>query len=185
VNRDWAARLPEVHWPTPMFNRAMEIFAHNQIVINASCETVWDHLVHAELWPHWCPYSGKVTIHGGSQVLEKNLKFTWVSNDVPQEIPVMGYLPADRVDSLVVECVPPNRLGWRSFGRQWTIHGPLVDSYHNWYIKPIGPKKCLVTFEEVATGVASRWARAAYPEFVHLAHDHWLEGLKRISEARS
>jgi hypothetical protein len=49
----------------------------------------------------------------------------------------------------------------------------------------MGPRKCVVTFEEVATGVAARWARGAYPEFVHLSHEHWLEALKRISEARS
>ena len=146
---------------------------------------MWNHLVHAELWPHWCPYSGKVTIWGGSQVLQKKSKFTWVSSDLPQEIAAFPGIPADRVDGLVVECVPPNRLGWRSFGRAQTIHGPLVDSYHNWYIKPMGSRKCVVTFEEVATGVAARWARAAYPEFVHLTHEHWLEALKRISEARS
>ena len=174
-----------MNWPTPMFNKAAEIFAHNQIVINASCETVWDHLIHAELWPHWCPYSGKVTIWGGSHVLQKNSKFTWVSSDVPQEIGAFPGIPADRMDGLVIECVPPNRLGWRSFGRQWTVHGPLVSSYHNWYIKPTGPRRCVVTFEEVATGVAARWARGAYPEFVHLSHEHWLEGLKRISEVRS
>jgi hypothetical protein len=185
VSRDWAERSPEVRWPTPMFNGAAEIFAHNQIVINASCDTVWDHLIHAELWPHWCPYSGKVTIWGRSQVLQKNSKFTWVSSDLPQQIPILGNYPADRVDGLVVEFVPPNRLGWRSFGRQETIHGPLVDSYHNWFIKPIGPRKCLVTFEEVATGLAARWARCAYPELVHLTHEHWLEALKRVSEARS
>jgi len=59
VGRDWVERSPEVHWPTAMFNGVSEIFAHNQIVINASCETIWDHLIHAELWPRWCPYSGK------------------------------------------------------------------------------------------------------------------------------
>jgi hypothetical protein len=74
---------------------------------------------------------------------------------------------------------------WRSYGRAWTIHGVLVDSYHNWFIKPMGPRKCLVTFEEVATGVAARYGRGAYPELVHLSHDHWLEGLKRLSEAHS
>jgi hypothetical protein len=86
VSRDWAERSPEVNWPTPMFNKAAEIFTHNQIVINASCETVWNNLVHAELWPHWCPYSGKVKISGGSQVLQKNTRFTWFSSDLPQEI---------------------------------------------------------------------------------------------------
>jgi hypothetical protein len=185
VGRDWVERSPEVHWPTPMFNGAAEIFAHNQIVINASCEKVWDRLIHAEQWPHWCSYCGKVTISGGSQVLQKNARFTWVSADIPQLLPILDQTPADRVDSLVIECDPPNRLGFRTFGRAWTIHGPLVCSYHNWFIKPLGPKKCLVTFEEVATGVAARFERGNYPEFTHLSHDHWLEGLKRISETRS
>jgi len=173
-----------MNWPTPMFNGAAEIFTHNQIVINASCQTVWDHLVHSELWPHWCPYSGKVTIWGGSQLLQKNSKFTWVSSDLPQDIPIFQ-IPADRVDAQIIEFVPPSRLGWRSYGRQQTIHGPLVSSYHNWFIKPIGPRKCVVTFEEVATGVAARYARGAYPELVHVSHEHWLEGLKHISETRS
>jgi hypothetical protein len=84
-----------------------------------------------------------------------------------------------------MECDPPTRLGWRSFGRAWTIHGPVVDSYENWYIKPIGAKKCVVTFEEVANGVAARYARGAYPELVHVSHDHWLQALKRLSEARN
>ena len=184
IYRDWAERSPEMHWPTPMFNKAAEVFAHNQIVINASCETVWDHLVHAELWSHWCSYCGKVSIWDGAQVLQKNTKFTWVSSDVPQLLPILGQTPADRVDSLVIECTPPNRLGFRTYGRAWTPHGPLVSSYHNWYIKPLGSRKCLVTFEEVATGVAARFQRGNYPEFTHLSHDHWLEGLKRISEAR-
>jgi uncharacterized protein YndB with AHSA1/START domain len=185
VSRDWVERSPEVHWPTPMFNKAAEIFAHNQIVINASCQTVWDHLVHAELWPRWCAYSGKVTIRGGSDVLQKNTKFTWVSADVPQQLGLgLSLSQAQWVDALVVECDPPNRLGFRSFGRAWTERGPLISSYHNWYIKPLGPKKCLVTFEEVATGRAARFARIAYPEVAHVSHDEWLDGLKRISEAR-
>ena len=185
VSRDWAQRSPEMHWPTSMFNRAAEIFTHNQIEINASCETVWDHLVHAERWPRWCPFSGKVNIWGGSPVLQKNSKFTWVSSDLPQELPILDLAKAERVDGQVIEFDPPNRLGWRSYGRAWTVHGPLVASYHNWFIKPMGAKKCLVTFEEVATGVAARYARGAYPELVHLSHDHWLEGLKRLSEAQS
>jgi uncharacterized protein YndB with AHSA1/START domain len=183
VSRDWAERSPEINWPTPMFNKSAEIFAHNQIEINASCETVWDHLVHAELWPRWCAYSGKVTIHGGSDVLQKHTKFTWISADVPQQLGLgLSLAQAQWVDALVVECDPPNRLGFRSFGRAWTERGPLISSYHNWYIKPLGLKKCLVTFEEVATGRAARFARMAYPEVAHVSHDEWLNGLKWIAE---
>ena len=87
VSRDWTERSPEMHWPTAMFNGAAEIFTHNQIEINASCTTVWDRLVQAERWPQWCPFSSKVQIWGGATVLQKNSKFTWVSSDLPQDIP--------------------------------------------------------------------------------------------------
>ena len=182
VYRDWVERSPDMRWPTPMFNGAAPVFAHNQIVINASCEAVWDRLVHAELWPKWCSYCGKVRIWGGSQALQKNSKFTWVSSDLPQQLALGVLNHASWVDALVVECSPPNRLGFRSFGRAWTERGPLVSSYHNWFIKPLGPRKCLVTFEEVATGRSAIFARMAYPEVVHVSHDNWLQGLKRISE---
>jgi hypothetical protein len=54
-----------------------------------------------------------------------------------------------------------------------------------WLLAPIGAKKCLVTFEEVATGRAARYARGAYPEIVHLSHHRWLEQLKKVSETHS
>jgi hypothetical protein len=33
--------------------------------------------------------------------------------------------------------------------------------------------------------VAARFQRGSYPEFTHVSHDEWLQGLKRISEARN
>jgi hypothetical protein len=185
VSRDWAERSPEMNWPTSIFNGSAEIFTHNQVEINASCETVWAHLIQAELWSQWCPFSGKVQISGGAQALQKNGKFTWVSSDLPQDIPIGENPPPERVDAVVMEYDPPNRLGWRSFGRAFTHHGAVVASYHNWYLKSIGPNKCVVTFEEVATGVSARYARGAYPELVHHSHDDWLKSLKRLSEARN
>ena len=100
VGRDWVERSPEMNWPTPMFNKSAEIFAHNQIVINASCETVWNRLIHAEQWPHWCPYCGKVTIWGGAQVLEKNTKFTWLSADIPQLLPIGDQTPPGQLSGV-------------------------------------------------------------------------------------
>lgn len=184
VDKDWAERSPDVHWPTPMFNKAAEIFTHNTIEINAPCATVWNHLVQAEQWPSWCPYNRQVKIWGGSKELQKHTRFTSVAYDLPQDnIGIFG-VPNDRQDSLVIEYVPLRRIGWRTFGRAWTIHGSLCDCYQNWLLKPVGDKKCLVTFEEVATGMAARYARGAYPEVVHVAHDAWLERLKWISETR-
>jgi hypothetical protein len=78
------------------------------------------------------------------------------------------------VDSVVVEYDPPSRLGFSTWGRGMMATRVLVDSYYNWYIKPLGPNKCVVTFEEVATGVAARYGRGAYPELVRVSHDDWL-----------
>ena len=184
VDKDWVERSPDMHWPTPMFNKASEIFAHNQIEINAPLATVWNHLVQAEQWPSWCPYSRRVTIWGASKELQKNSKFTWWAYDLPQDnLPFFPNL-SDRQDSLVVEYVPFRRIGWRTFGRDWGSHGPIYACYQNWLLKPAGDKKCVVTFEEVATGMAARYARGAYPELVHMSHDSWLERLKWISETR-
>jgi Polyketide cyclase / dehydrase and lipid transport len=186
VSRDWAERSPEMHWPTTMFNGAAEIFTHNQIEINASCTTVWDRLVQAERWPQWCPFSSKVQIWGEQRRCKKTASSP-------------GLVPTCRKISRPWETFLPPRLNewtvwsWNSIrriGSAGAVSGGLglstvrlVDSYHNWYIKPIGAKKCVVTFEEVATGLAARYARGAYPELVHVSHDDWLRGLKRLAES--
>src|ERR1700678_599409 len=120
VSRDWAARSPEMNWPTTMLNGASEIFTHNQIVINASCATVWEHLVQAVAWPQWCPFTGKVQIWGGATVLQKNGKFTWVSSDLPQDIPALGNVSAPSLEKEtrgVRKLIPRNGLGGGGYTR--------------------------------------------------------------------
>jgi hypothetical protein len=182
VNRDRDQRSPDIHWPTTLSLKWSEMFAHNQIEINAPCATVWNHLVQALLWPQWCSFSGKVKIRDGSQILQKNTRFSWIGLDLPQDnIAVFQHSP-EPLDSKVIEYVPERRIGWYSCGTI-TEHGPLCATYHTWLLTPIGAKKCRVTFEEVATGRAARYARGVYPEVVHLSHRRWLQELKNVSEA--
>jgi hypothetical protein len=184
VDRDREQRSPDIHWPTTLSLKWSEVFAHNQIEINAPCATVWNHLVQAQQWPQWCSFAGKVKIRDGSQILQKNTKFTWRGLDLPQDdIGVFQYSP-EPLDSKVIEYVPERRIGWYSFGT-FTDRGPLCVTYHTWLLTPIGAKKCLVIFEEVATGRVARYARGAYPEIVHLSHHRWLEQLKKVSETHS
>jgi Polyketide cyclase / dehydrase and lipid transport len=184
VNRDRDQRSPDIHWPTTLSLKWSEMFAHNQIEINAPCATVWNHLVQAQLWPQWCSFAGKVKINGGSPILQKNTKFSWRGLDLPQDnIAVFQHSPEPLV-SKVIEYVPERRIGWYSFGTP-TEHDPLCATYHTWLLTPIGAKKCLVTFEEVATGRAARYARGVYPEVVHLSHQRWLQELKKVSEAHN
>jgi Polyketide cyclase / dehydrase and lipid transport len=180
VSKDRDQRSPDVHWSSTLSPERAEMFAHNEIEINAPCATVWNYLVQAELWPQWFPKCGKVEIKGGSPVLQKNTKFTWSGFDLPLENRFQAFPPPP--DAKVIECVPESRIGWVSYATS-SIYGPICDAYHNWFLVPTGAKKCHVVFEEVATGVAAVHARGNYPEVLHLSHQRWLEELKKVSES--
>jgi hypothetical protein len=38
---DLAHRSPDIHWPTGFEPKKAGLFAHNDLIINASCERVW------------------------------------------------------------------------------------------------------------------------------------------------
>ena len=179
VSSDRAQRSPEVHWPTALSLQTSEMFAHNEIEINASCATVWNRIVQAQLWPQWFPSSGKVKINGDYQMLQKNSRFTWSGFDLPLEHRFASFPPP--TDSKVIEYVPESRIGWVSYATS-SVYGPICDSYHNWFLTPTGAKRCHVIFEEVATGLAAQHARGNCVEILHLSHQRWLEALKKISE---
>jgi uncharacterized protein YndB with AHSA1/START domain len=180
VSRDRAERSPDIHWPPDLSLRWSEMFAHNVIEIDAPAATVWNCLVQAQLWPQWLPNAGKVKIKGDSQILEKDAKFTWSGFDLPLEN--VRFESVTRVESKVVEYVPESRIGWVTYAPS-TVFGPLCNSYHTWLLTPIGREKCRVIFEDVATGLAALHARGNYPEILHLYHQRWLEGLKKVSES--
>jgi Polyketide cyclase / dehydrase and lipid transport len=189
VYRDRQQRSRDVRWPSVIskFIDISEIFAHNEIDINASSETVWNHLVQAKLWPQWCSFVKKVKIWGDSDVLEKGTQFWWRAYDLPQEgfaVPGAGVVYPDPLSSKVFEYVPETRLGWRSYGAM-SVHGSVCETYHYWLLTPIGPKKTRVLFEEVAEGGAAGFARGNHPEIVHVNHQQWLEELKKVSETKS
>jgi hypothetical protein len=54
---DLLHRSPDIHWPAGFEPSNADLFAHNEILINASRERVWKHIVDANRWPTWCPNS--------------------------------------------------------------------------------------------------------------------------------
>jgi hypothetical protein len=46
-NEDGAKRYADIHWPDGFQPERADFFAHNEIVLKASCKTVWDHLIEA------------------------------------------------------------------------------------------------------------------------------------------
>jgi hypothetical protein len=48
---DLVSRSPDIHWPDGFDPATAGIFAHNDLLINASCEQVWRHIIEAPAWP--------------------------------------------------------------------------------------------------------------------------------------
>jgi hypothetical protein len=159
---DLAKRASAIHWPSSHTPDKAILFAHNEIVIAASCEKVWSHIVDARKWPDWYPNSRDVRlVNSNSGVLEKDTRFTWSTFGLP-------------VDSTVAEFVSANRLGW--FGK-----APDVDAYHTWLLVSAGPA-CQVVTEEVTNGPAATAWRNSSPGALHEGHEVWLQKLKEVSE---
>ena len=44
---DLANRQRDIHWPTGFDPAKADLFAHNELVIHAPCERVWQHIIDA------------------------------------------------------------------------------------------------------------------------------------------
>jgi hypothetical protein len=96
---DLVQRSPSIHWPAGFEPANADLFAHNEVLINASCGRVWKHIVDANQWPTWYPNSKDVQIQGGAPVLRDGAMFRWTTFGLA-------------IESKVHEYVPNQRLGW-------------------------------------------------------------------------
>jgi hypothetical protein len=159
---DWERRSPDIHWPTSFTPPEADLFAHNELLINATCETVGRRISDATAWPTWYPNAADVTIenaHAG--MLGAGSRFVWKTFGLP-------------IESRVHEYVGGSRIGW--FGK-----GPDLDAYHTWYLVPTG-NACMVITEEVVKGPGAIALRNSDIDAMHKGHDLWLETLKGVSE---
>src|ERR1700734_3624007 len=76
MRQDLADREKDIHWPEGFNPSQADLFSHNALLINASCERVWRHIVDATKWPQWYPNCMDVRIDGGD-VLKEGNAFHW------------------------------------------------------------------------------------------------------------
>jgi Polyketide cyclase / dehydrase and lipid transport len=100
---DVAHRAPEIHWPVGFDPAKADLFSHNELLIGAPCERVWQHIVDATKWPEWYPNSKDVRIVEGAQ-LAQGAVFRWTTFGLPLE-------------SKINEFVPYARIGWYGYAR--------------------------------------------------------------------
>ena len=167
IKDDLAKRSQDIHWPSGFSPGEATLFAHNEVFIKASCETVWRRLVDAQNWPKWYPNAQDVKIaNNQSSALQQDSIFEWSTFSLP-------------IISIVHEFVPNRRLAW--FGKSQGLDAVF---YHTWYlVKTSGG--CQMITEEVVQGPGAVTFRDKDPSALHRGHEAWLKGLKQVSESQS
>jgi uncharacterized protein YndB with AHSA1/START domain len=162
---DLVHRSPDIHWPSGFEPANADLFAHNEVLINASCERVWKHIVDANQWPTWYPNSRDVQIQGEATVLRDGTMFRWTTFGLA-------------IESKVHEYLPNRRLGWYGYAP-----GAKPSFYHSWYLEPKGAL-CRVVMDESGVGADAARLRQSDETLMHRGHDLWLATLKWVAEAK-
>ena len=165
MQSDLENRSPDIHWPDGFDPAQADLFSHNSLVINASCQRVWSHIVDATKWPKWYPNSKEVTFISNGPILQSGSVFRWTTFGLPLE-------------SRVNEFVPYSRIGWFGYPP-----GAVPSFYHTWYLVQQGTS-CLVVTDEAGRGSDAAHLRQADESLMHRGHDLWLATLKWVSEGR-
>jgi hypothetical protein len=161
---DPAKQAKAIHWPDDLSPADADLFAHNEVFIDAPCSAVWQHLIAVEDWPRWYPNAQDVHIlNDRTGVLRDGSRFQWQ---------ILGL----DVISEIFEFVPDSRIGW---------HGRAVDlrSYHSWLLRDES-NGCHVVTEGAAKGPAAIAMRDSDPDGLPKAHELWIGRLKGLAEGR-
>ena len=165
MRQDLASHSPDIHWPEGFSPDQADLFSHNELRIEASCERVWKHIVEAAKWPQWYPNSGDVQIAGGDGELKARSVFRWTTFGLPLE-------------SRINEFTPYSRIGWFGYAP-----GETPSFYHTWCLKAAGDGCCVVT-DEVGIGSSAANLRESDESLMHRGHDLWLATLKWMAEGK-
>jgi uncharacterized protein YndB with AHSA1/START domain len=164
MQADLANRSYGIHWPEGFEPQNADLFSHNELAINASCERVWSHIIDATKWPSWYPNSKDIRILGGEKLLQSGTIFRWTTFGLS-------------IESRVNEFVPYSRIGWYGYAP-----GAKPSFYHTWYLVPQGDA-CLAITDEVGKGQDAAHLRQSDEGLMHRGHDLWLATLRWMAES--
>ncbi|MGH3829726.1 MAG: SRPBCC domain-containing protein [Pseudonocardiaceae bacterium] len=150
-------------WPSGEQPQGARVFAHNERIIPAPPERVWNLLVAAQGWSAFYANAWFVELADPQQHdLRSGSVFRWVTFGMP-------------LTSLVDPCKRPLLIGWRWHWRWWSrgAHG-----YHIWLLEPHEQGTRVVT-EETNRGVVPSLLYPVIQPLLWLAHNYWLHQLAR------
>ncbi|MBE7212960.1 MAG: SRPBCC family protein [Gluconacetobacter diazotrophicus] len=165
MQEDQVRRSPDIRWAPGFDPATADLFAHNELLIRAPCDTVFGHIADATRWPAWYANAAGIRILGGGTTLAPGNRFRWTTFGL-------------HIESTVHEFEPGRRIGW--YG---SVPGRQPTFYHAWYLAPV-PGGCLTIMEEVGKGADAAHLRSTDESLMHRGHDLWLAGLRWMSESR-
>jgi hypothetical protein len=164
MKNDLVNRSRDIHWPDGFDPSSADLFSHNELLIDASCERAWDNIIDATKWPQWYPNSKDVRIIDGAMLAEGTV-FRWETFGLP-------------IESKINEFAPYTRIGWYGYAP-----GKAPAFYHTWFLTQTGDA-CLVVTDEAGIGKDAAHLRETDGSLMHRGHDLWLATLKWVAESR-
>ncbi|HEX2571711.1 MAG TPA: SRPBCC domain-containing protein [Polyangia bacterium] len=153
----------EFRWPEDLTPARASLHAVNVLESDVSAEAVWAWLVRAGRWKDFYSNCWGLELLDASSSgpdLRPGTRFRWWTFGV-------------RVETVVEEFVPCERLAWRG-------QGLGARGYHAWLLEPV-PGGLRLRTEEVQRGVAPRLLRPLLLPSMRHYHQRWLEGLVRVA----
>jgi hypothetical protein len=163
INDDLIKRSADIRWPADFDPVHADLFAHNDIVINAPAKSIWTTLIAAAAWPDWYSNASDVVVDDPSGQLSGDVTFSWTT---------FGLTIAGKV----AEFAPCTRLGWYGNGDQ-------LRAYHTWLLVPRRGGSTYVAMEEIGMGDGAQHLARTNPGHMHRGHDLWNISLKFACEA--
>jgi hypothetical protein len=163
IQDDITHRSADIHWPNGLRATSADLFAHNEIVIEAPAHEIWQHLIAATAWPSWYSNAANVVVNDSTELLAEGVRFEWTTFGL-------------EISSTVAEFVPDARLGW--YGR-----GEGLEAYHTWLLIP-REHATYVVMEEIGLGDAAKQLARVNPGHMHRGHDLWNISLRFLCETR-
>jgi uncharacterized protein YndB with AHSA1/START domain len=164
MQQDLKHRSPEIHWPSDFDPSTADLFAHNELLIHASCEKVFSRIVDAKSWPSWYANASNVEILGGAPMLQAGTRFRWTTFGL-------------NIESEIHEFEPGRRVGWYGYAP-----GQPPAFYHTWLLTPANGG-CMAVMEEAGKGKDPAQLRDTDQSLMHRGHDLWLQTLRWMSES--
>ncbi|MGH3827340.1 MAG: SRPBCC family protein [Pseudonocardiaceae bacterium] len=152
-------------WPLGEQPEGAKVFAHNERVIPAPPERVWNLIVDAQGWSKFYANAQFVELDDPQQHhLRGGSVFRWVTFGLP-------------VTSEVHPCKRPILIGWRW---KWRLWNAGWYGYHIWLLEPHEHGTRVVT-EETNRGVMPSLLYPVIQPLLLLGHSYWLSQLARVA----